>query len=121
MVHMLVSALCSSSLSMLLLLADDLELNVSRETLQSNKFLKQIQGVIQKRIIQLFERLAKENPEKFASIQKIYGSVIKLGAIEDRKNRDKLTAMARFVTNQRESVSLDEVGSFTHYLYTAYI
>ena len=41
------------------LTADDLPLNVSRETLQQNKFLKQIKKIIVKRLIQLLQRLAE--------------------------------------------------------------
>jgi len=83
-------------------------LNVSRETLQSTKFLKQLKQVILKRLIQLIARLAEEEPEKFNELQKNYGSVLKLGAVEDKKNRDKLAALTRFSTNQRNNTSLNE-------------
>jgi hypothetical protein len=89
--------------------ADDLPLNVSRETLQSNKFLKQLKQVILKRLIQLITRLAEEEPGKFNELQKNYGSVLKLGAVEDKKNSDKLSHLIRFSTNQRNSTSLNEV------------
>ncbi|TDL29384.1 heat shock protein Hsp90 [Rickenella mellea] len=88
--------------------ADDLPLNVSRETLQGTSFLRQIRRIILRRLIQLMERLAKEEPAKFEELQKTFGSVIKLGAIEDQGNRDKLAVLARFPTNQRNSSSLDE-------------
>lgn len=89
--------------------ADDLPLNVSRESLQQTKFLKQIKQIIVKHIIQLWTKIAEEDPEKFKKIQQTYGPVIKLGAVESVQNRDKLAALARFHTTQRESVSLDEV------------
>ncbi|PBK72579.1 HSP90-domain-containing protein [Armillaria solidipes] len=88
--------------------AEDLPLNVSRETLQSNLFLRQLKQIILKRIIQLFTRLSEEEGEKLEEMHKTYGSILKLGAVEDLKNRDKLTALTRFATNQRESVSLDQ-------------
>ena len=87
--------------------ADDLPLNVSRETLQSNKFLKQLRGIIMKRIIQLLNKLEKEDPEKFDKVQQVYGNIIKLGAVEDTKNREKLTSLCRFTTNQRNNTSFD--------------
>jgi heat shock protein 90kDa beta len=90
-------------------LADDLPLNVSRETLQSNRFLRQLKSIIVKRLIQLISRLAEEEPEKFKKLQDSYGTVVKLGAIEDLKNREKLGALARFSTNQREFISLEQV------------
>ncbi|KAI5123403.1 hypothetical protein M0805_006109 [Coniferiporia weirii] len=88
--------------------ADDLPLNVSRETLQNSKFLKQIKQIIVKRLIQLLTRIAVEDPEKFAKVQEVYGSIIKLGAVESSSNREKLTALARFSTTQRNATSLDQ-------------
>ena len=88
--------------------AEDLPLNVSRETLQSNAFLKQLRGIILKRLLQMLNRIMDEDPEKWAKIQEVYGNVFKLGAVEDHKNRDKLVQLVRFATNQRNSTSLDE-------------
>lgn len=93
--------------------AEDLPLNVSRETLQSTRFLRQLKQIIVKRLLQLFSRLSEEDPEKWEEIREVYGSVFKLGAIEDKKNRDKLVALTRFATNQRNSTSLDQVGSIS--------
>ena len=91
--------------------ADDLPLNVSRETLQNTSFLRQIKQAILKRIIQTFARLSEEEPEKFAEAQKVYGTAFKLGVVEDSKNSDKLALLMRFATNQRNSASLDDVCS----------
>jgi heat shock protein beta len=88
--------------------ADDLPLNVSRETLQSNRFLRQLKGIILKRLIQLISKIEEEEPEKFEKIQNVYGSILKLGAVEDTKNREKLTAHTRFPSNQRNVTSLDQ-------------
>ncbi|KAG2118761.1 Hsp90 protein-domain-containing protein [Suillus discolor] len=87
--------------------ADDLPLNVSRETLQSSSFLKQIKQIILRRLIQLFSKIAEEDQEKYAEITKHYGQVLKLAASEDSKNRQKLAALVRFDTNQRGAVSFD--------------
>ncbi|KIM90780.1 hypothetical protein PILCRDRAFT_59180, partial [Piloderma croceum F 1598] len=88
--------------------AEDLPLNVSRETLQSTKFLKQLKQVILRHLIQLIGRLAEEEPEKFSELQKNFGSVLKLGAVEDKKNSNKLALLARFATNQRNSTSFNQ-------------
>jgi heat shock protein beta len=63
-----------------------------------------------KRIIQTFTKLAEDEPDKFADAQKVYGNMFKLGAVEDSKNKDKLTPLIRFATNQRNATSLDEVS-----------
>lgn len=88
--------------------AEDLPLNVSRETLQSSRFLKQLRAIILKRILQLFTRISEDEPEKFKDIQTNYGTALKLGAVEDQKNREKLVALCRFNTNQRNLTSLDQ-------------
>jgi heat shock protein 90kDa beta len=90
--------------------ADDLPLNVSRETLQSTVFLKQIKQAIIKRLIQLFTRVAEEDSEKYSKLVKAYNTVLKLGTIEDTKNQAKLVPLIRFHTNQRNETSLDDVS-----------
>jgi len=96
-----------------IVVADDLPLSVSRETLQNASFLRQIKQTILKRIIQSFTKLAEDEPDKFIEAQQVYGNVFKLGAVEDSKNKDKLIPLIRFATNQRNVTSLDEVG-FSH-------
>ncbi|KAG8732134.1 hypothetical protein FRC11_000559, partial [Ceratobasidium sp. 423] len=90
--------------------ADDLPLNVSRETLQSNRFLRQIPNILMRRFINLVEKMAKdeENPELFRKFMKIYGSIIKLGAVESPKEQKKLAGLARWDTNLRNFTSLDQ-------------
>ena len=86
-------------------------MNVSRESLQSNRFLKQLKQIILKRILQLFTKISEsDDQEKIDKMQKIYGSVLKLGAVEDTKNRDKLASLTRFATNQRNNTSFDQVS-----------
>jgi len=65
--------------------ADDLPLNVSRETLQSTRFLKQIKQIIVKRLVQLLTRLAEEDTPKYEEIMKVYGNALKLGSVESEK------------------------------------
>jgi heat shock protein beta len=86
-------------------------LNVSRESLQSNRFLKQLKQIILKRIIHLFTKISEgDDQEKIDKMQETYGSVLKLGAVEDIKNRDKLAGLTRYVTNQRKETSFDQVS-----------
>lgn len=89
--------------------AEDLPLNVSREMLQSSAFLKQIKNLIIRRLLQLFAKIAEEDPEKFNEITGIYNTVFKLGAADDSRNREKIAALTRFTTNQRNDTSLDDV------------
>jgi heat shock protein 90kDa beta len=85
-------------------------LNVSRESLQSNRFLKQLKQIILKRIIHLFTKISEgDDQEKIDKMYETYGSILKLGAVEDTKNRDKLARLTRFTTNQRNNTSFDQV------------
>ncbi|EJD01373.1 ribosomal protein S5 domain 2-like protein [Fomitiporia mediterranea MF3/22] len=88
--------------------AEDLPLNASRESLQHTKFLKQIKQIIVKRVFQLLTKIADEDPETFEKIWQAYGPVIKLDAVESAPNREKLAALARSRTTQRDSASLDQ-------------
>ncbi|KAJ4478050.1 Hsp90 protein-domain-containing protein [Lentinula aciculospora] len=91
--------------------AEDLPLNVSREMLQSTAFLRQLKSIILKRIIQLFSKMADletEDTQKFEKFCEIFGGILKLGAVEDQKNREKLASLTRFTTNQRNYTSLDQ-------------
>ncbi|KAF9259497.1 HSP90-domain-containing protein [Marasmius fiardii PR-910] len=89
--------------------ADDLPLMVSRETLQSSRFLKQLKGVLLKRVMGMFTKLTEEeDKEKFEAFHQVYKTVIKLGAVEDTKNREKLSSLTRFYTNVRNMTSLDQ-------------
>lgn len=94
-------------------IAEDLPLNVSRETLQSNKFLKQIQSIIVKRLIQTLQRINNSDDDELEAwrLHEVYNNVLKLGAVEDTKHTDKLGALVQFHTTQRNETTLDQVSS----------
>lgn len=89
--------------------AEDLPLNVSRETLQSTRFLKQVKQVLINRAIGLLARISEEDPEKYREIIKIYGPSLKLGAVDSAKDRQKIVGLTRWNTNLRNFTTLDEV------------
>ncbi len=89
--------------------ADDLPLNVSREILQHNRKIDAIRTGNVKRILGLLEKMAKDEPEKYADFWKAFGKVMKEGPAEDFANKEKIAGLLRFATTQSddESVSLD--------------
>lgn len=91
--------------------ADDLPLNVGRDSLQVTKSLKQIQNIVLKKFIDHLSHLSKEQPEKYAKLWKKIGTTLKVGIVEDTKNRDKLAKLMRFQTSQsgESTASLEEV------------
>src|SRR5690606_18777335 len=92
--------------------ADDLPLNVSREILQQNRQLERIKGACTKRVLDLIEKLSRDEPEKFASFLKAFGNTLKEGIVEDAGNRERIAKLLRFASTKGEgearSVSLDD-------------
>jgi heat shock protein beta len=64
-------------------------------------------------LIQIFTRISEEEPDRFQEIHNTYGSIFKLGAVEDLKNREKLGSLVRFTTTHRNNTSFDDVGLFS--------
>src|SRR5690242_14318091 len=92
--------------------ADDLPLNVSREILQHNRQLERIKGACVKRVLDLIEKLAKDEPEKFETFRKAFGNTLKEGIVEDPSNRERIAKLLRFASTRGEgaeqNVSLDD-------------
>ena len=88
----------------------DLSLNVSREILQGNKVVDTIRKASVSRILKELEKMAKNQPEKYATFWKEFGMVMKEGVVEDFSNKDKIASLLRFATTKSEgedqSVSL---------------
>jgi len=92
--------------------ADDLPLNVSREILQHNRQLDRIKAACVKRVLDLIEKLARDEPEKFATFYKAFGNTLKEGISEDANNRERIAKLLRFASTKGEgtaqTVSLDD-------------
>jgi molecular chaperone HtpG len=109
--------------------ADDLPLNVSREILQKNRQLERIKSACVKRVLDLIEKLAKDEPEKFATFYKAFGNTLKEGISEDANNRERIAKLLRFASTKGEgsaqTVSFDDyigrmpVGQDTIWFITA--
>jgi molecular chaperone HtpG len=92
--------------------ADDLPLNVSREILQQNRQLERIRAACVKRVLDLLEKIARDEPEKFATFLAGFGNTLKEGIVEDTGNRERIAKLLRFASTKGEgstkSVSLDD-------------
>lgn len=80
----------------------DLPLNVSREMVQNNPIVGAIRKAIASRILQELTKLASSDAEKFDSIWKNFGAVLKEGLHEDPQRRDEIFEIARFATLQHQ-------------------
>ena len=78
----------------------DLPLNVSREMVQNNPIIGAIRKAVGTRVLKELADLSANDKEKFASVWKNFGAVIKEGLHEDPTRRDEIFAIARFATAQ---------------------
>ena len=92
--------------------SDDLPLNVSRELLQDNRLVAQIRAACIKRTLDLLDKLAADEPAKFAEFSRAFGNVLKEGVAEDYANRERVAKLLRFASTRGEgaekSVALDD-------------
>ncbi len=92
--------------------SDDLPLNVSRELLQENRLLAQVRSGCVKRVLDLLENLAKNEPAKYQTFIDAFGNVLKEGLAEDAANRERIAKLLRFASTKSDgpgkTVSLDD-------------
>lgn len=90
----------------------DLPLNVSRELLQQNNLVDSIRSTAIKKILGELQRLATEEPERYATFWKAFGRVLKEGITEDSAHRETIASLLRFASTrtqgEAQSVSLDD-------------
>ena len=82
--------------------SNDLPLNVSRELLQKDAEVEAMRSALTKRALDLLARLAKDEPEKYATFWKEFGPVLKEGTGEDPSNREKILPLLRFSSTHDE-------------------
>ncbi len=80
----------------------DLPLNVSRELLQQDPEVEAIRSGLTRRVLELLARIANEETEKYRTLWKEFGTVLKEGIAEDAANRDKILPLLRFASTREE-------------------
>src|SRR5690606_15851069 len=92
--------------------SDDLPLNVSREILQQNRQVERIKGACTKRVLDLLDKLAKDEADKYTTFWNAFGGVLKEGIAEDAGNRERIAKLLRFASTHSDgaaaTVSLDD-------------
>ncbi len=90
--------------------SNDLSLNVSREILQKDPIIDSMKSALTKRVLDMLEKLAKNEPEQYKAFWKNFGQVLKEGPAEDFANKEKIAGLLRFASTHEEggeqSVSL---------------
>jgi molecular chaperone HtpG len=90
----------------------DLPLNVSREMLQQDASIDVMRTGLSRRVLDMLAKMAKDEPEKYATFWKEFGAVLKEGPAEDHANRERIAKLLRFSSTHTDSetqdVSLDD-------------
>ncbi|MBJ9971601.1 molecular chaperone HtpG [Providencia hangzhouensis] len=95
--------------------SNDLPLNVSREILQDSALTRSLRSALTKRVLQMLEKLAKSDTEKYQTFWQQFGLVMKEGPAEDMANSETIAKLLRFATTHTDSsvqnVSLEDYVS----------
>ena len=81
-----------------------LDLNVSREMVQSSPILKKISKSLTKRVLSELKKKQKKDPGAYDAFWSQFGKVIKEGLYEDFENRDKIAEIIRVYSNKDEKL-----------------
>merc|ERR1719320_1896332 len=93
--------------------SNDLPLNVNREQLQKNKIMKVISKKLTRKALDMMHKMAEaeegddddedeevDTPSLYSEFWEEFGMSVKLGVIEDTKNRKKLMQLLRFKSSR---------------------
>ncbi|WP_232831040.1 molecular chaperone HtpG [Peristeroidobacter agariperforans] len=90
----------------------DLPLNISREMLQHDPAIETMKTGLARRVLDMLAKMAKDEPEKYATFWKEFGTVMKEGPAEDHANRERIAKLLRFSSTLADKpeadVSLEE-------------
>jgi molecular chaperone HtpG len=82
--------------------SNDLSLNVSREILQKDPIIDSMKSALTKRVLDMLEKLAKNEPENYQGFWKNFGQVLKEGPAEDFANKEKIAGLLRFASTRTD-------------------
>ncbi|CAI1014648.1 High temperature protein G [Serratia ficaria] len=92
--------------------SNDLPLNVSREILQDSRVTQNLRGALTKRVLQMLDKLAKDDAEGYQKFWQQFGLVLKEGPAEDNGNQEAIARLLRFASTRGDSsaqtLSLEE-------------
>ena len=90
--------------------SEDLPLNVSRETVQNNRLMRQLGKMIKGRVLRELKKLAEKEPEKYAQFWGEYGRYFKEGTAIDPAAKEDVLPFFRYHTSKSdgELTSLDD-------------
>lgn len=94
--------------------SNDLPLNVSREILQQDSTTDSMRSALTKRVLDMLEKMAKNDSGQYAEFWKEFGNVLKEGPAEDFANKDKVAKLLRFASTHDDKD--EQLHSLTDYV-----
>jgi molecular chaperone HtpG len=92
--------------------SEDLPLNVSRETVQSNRFMRQLGKVLQRRVVRRLEELATDDPEMYSQFWQQHGRTVKEGLATEPTDAETVLPLLRYYSSK----STDTLTSLDDYI-----
>ena len=86
----------------------DLPLNVSREILQQDERVDTIRSALTRRVLDMLEKLAKDDAEAYQAFWDELGQVLKEGPAEDFANRERIAGLLRFASTHTDAPAQDQ-------------
>jgi molecular chaperone HtpG len=80
--------------------SSDLPLNISREILQGSRAVENIRNNAVKKVLRRLAELADNEPEKYSTFWREFGTTLKEGVADDYSNRDELAKLLRFTSTK---------------------
>ncbi len=92
--------------------SEDLPLNVSRETIQSNRVMANLKKLVTGKVLDMLKKLAEEDKDKYEQFWREFGRFLKQGVAMDERDPDALYPLLRF----RSSLQPEAWSSFEDYV-----
>jgi len=80
--------------------SEDLPLNVSRESVQSNRIMALLRRLVTGKAFDMLKELGEQEPEKYAQFWETYGTYLKEGVAIEQDEPERLFHLLRFHTSQ---------------------
>ncbi len=80
--------------------SEDLPLNVSRETVQSNRVMATLKRLVTGKVFEMLKGLSEDDSAKYETFWTIYGLLLKEGVAIEQDHPEKLFPLLRFHTNK---------------------
>jgi molecular chaperone HtpG len=92
--------------------SEDIPINVSRETIQSNKVVSQIRKILTGKVLDKLADMSEKEPERYLTFWNTYGDFLKEGITTNPEDQERLIKLIRFHTRKHAS----ELISFSTYI-----